>query len=427
MVFMIEVALLLLGVAMIALCGLFVAAEFSFVALDRPAVGDDRRLLGVLRHLSLHLSAAQIGITITNLIIGYLAEPSLSQILRGPLGFLGSSVDEVAFLLAFVIANALTIVFGELVPKNLAISRPLQTARGVAGFQVFFSKAISPLLHFAQNLSNRILLRFGIEPQEELASIRSAEELSSLVRRSAEKGTLEEPTAQLLDLALQFRLRNAEDAMTPRSQVQHLHPEDTLEDLVEISKETGHSRFPVLRDSEICGVVHLRHAIALPPEKRSVSVERFCRDPLLVPSSFPLHQLMDRLRGGMQIALVVDEWGSFDGVLTLEDLVEEMVGEVQDEHDQEDIAVRRIRKDSWEFSGRLRPDEVFRKTGVRLPEGDWESVAGLLLYHLQAIPSGKERVLLPAEDSDHQSLQVELLVNRMDGLRIDRVHMRVIR
>lgn len=412
---------------MILLCGLFVAAEFSFVALDRPLVRDDPRLSQALLHLSSHLSSAQIGITITNLIIGYLAEPALSEVLRGPLVFLGPAVDEVSFLVAFLIANVLTILFGELVPKNLAIARPLQTARAVVGFQTLFSRIIHPILRATQNLSNQILLCFGLEPQEELASARSAEELSSLVRRSAEEGTLEQPTAQFLDLALQFRLRNAEDAMTPRSQVEHLRPEDTLEDLVERAKQTGHSRFPVLQGEEICGAVHLRHAIALEPEERHLPVERFCQDPLLVPSSFPLHQLMDRLRKGMQMALVVDEWGSFDGVLTLEDLVEEMIGELQDEHDQEDISLRSIKQDSWEFSGRMRPDEVFRATGVQLPEGEWETVAGLLLYHLQAIPSGKEKVLLEAEDSHHKQLRVELLVNRMENLRIDRVHMRILR
>lgn len=435
---MIELLLLLVSLALILACGAFVAAEFSFVTVDRATVDreaeSDRRARGVrsaLGRLSTHLSAAQVGITVTNLIIGFLAEPSISRLIDGPLESLGVSagaVSGVAVAIAFILANGLTMVFGELVPKNLAIARPLATAKAVQGFQRGFTGVIEPLVRATNGIANWILTRIGIEPQEELASARSPEELGSLVRRSAEQGTLAEPTADLLEKSLEFGEHRADDAMTPRVKVTTIAPDQPVMAVVEAARKSGRSRFPVVAEGSemVEGVVHVKHAVAVPYESReAVTVREVMVDPVLVPSTMELDPLLAELRKtGLQIAVVVDEFGSFDGIVTLEDLIEEIVGEVRDEHDRQEDPVREIGDGIWRISGLLRPDEVDDQTGVILPENEeYETVAGLIGFELGRVPGRGDVVAVDATDEQHRRLRAELTVLRMDGLRVDRVRL----
>ncbi|MDQ5895352.1 MAG: magnesium and cobalt exporter, family [Actinomycetota bacterium] len=440
---MIELLLVLVSVAMIVACGLFVAAEFAFVTVDRSSVDrdaeeGDRRAKGVrvaLKGLSTQLSAAQVGITVTNLIIGFLAEPSLSRLIDGPLESLGVSPDAVsgvAVLIAFILANGLTMIFGELVPKNLAIARPLPTAKNVQGIQRGFTTVIGPLVRATNGIANRILRMLGIEPQEELASARSPEELTSLVRRSAQQGTLEEPTAELLEKSLEFGELRADDVMTPRVKVKTLSPDEPVMAVVEAARSGGYSRFPVVKDgSEIVeGIVHVKHAVAVPHGDRGeVPIRDVMAVPVLVPSTIELDPLLAELRKvGLQIAIVVDEFGSFDGIVTLEDLIEEIVGEVRDEHDRQEDPIRSIAKDIWAVSGLLRPDELEDQIDVRLPEDeDYETVAGLIGFELGRVPGRGDSVQVEATGEQKEPLRAELTVLRMDGLRVDRVRLVVTR
>jgi len=438
---MIELLLVIVSVALILACGGFVAAEFSFVTVDRSTVdrgaeAGDRRAIGVraaLRRLSTQLSAAQIGITLTNLLIGFLAEPSISVLIEGPLGSVGVSegaVGGVALAIGFILANGLTMVFGELIPKNLAITHPYETARAVQGFQRGFTVGLGPVIRGANNLANRILRRIGIEPQEELASARSPDELGSLVRRSAEQGTLELPTATLLERSLDFGERRADDAMTPRVRVATLEPGDPVAAVIEAARESGRSRFPVLEDGSerVEGIVHVKHAVTVPYEQRDqVLVRELIVEPVLVPSSMELDPLLTELRKvGLQIAIVVDEFGSFDGIVTLEDLIEEIVGEVRDEHDPREDPVREVGDGIWGLSGLLRPDEVADYTGVELPEDeDYETVAGLIVFELGRVPGQGDSVTVEAENDEGIKLDAELTVLTMDQLRVDRVRLEV--
>jgi CBS domain containing-hemolysin-like protein len=435
---LLEVLFLLASLVLIYLCALFVASEFSFVTVDRATVCDEakagsKRAYGLekaLRRLSTHLSAAQIGITVTNLLIGFLAEPSLSRIIARPLSSLALSDDLItglAFFTAFILANILTMLFGELVPKNIAIAKPLATAKAVQGFQRGFSYLIYPLLSLSNGLANKTLIRLGIEPQEELAFARSAEELQSLVKRSAAEGTLDLPTARLLEQTLEFSERNAEDAMTPRSRVRTIKEGDSIYNLLLLVIRSGRSRFPVMRDDEVVGLAHLKHALAIPrSERKDRVVAEIIKEAVMVPSSLDLDILLARLRQeSMQLAVVVDEFGSFHGVVTLEDLVEEIVGEVHDEHDGNDVDVVQLSENEWEVPGLLRPDEVFRKTGIELPEDrDYETVAGLMVDHLERIPRLRDSVRVIGQDSEGSEVDVFLRVQRMDGMRIDRVYVR---
>jgi len=438
---MVEIVLLVLSVLLVLAGGAFVAAEFSLVTVDRSTVDreaeeGDRKAVGVrsaLRRLSTHLSSAQIGITVTNLLIGFLAEPSISALVEGPLMAVGVSegaVSGVSLVIGFTIANAFTVVFSELVPKNLAITHPFETARAVQGFQRGFTAGLGPVIRGAQNLSNWILRRIGIEPQEELASARSPDELGSLVRRSAKQGTLGLPTATLLERSLDFGERRADDAMTPRVRVETLEPDDPVTAVIEAARESGRSRFPVVEDGseQVEGIVHVKHAVTVPYERRGeVTVRELMAEPVLVPSSMELDPLLTELRKvGLQIAVVVDEFGSFDGIVTLEDLIEEIVGEVRDEHDPREDPVRKVGDGIWGLSGLLRPDEVADYTHVELPEDeDYETVAGLIVFELGRVPGQGDSVTVEAVDDEGIKLDAELTVLTMDQLRVDRVRLKI--
>jgi CBS domain containing-hemolysin-like protein len=434
-----EALLILASLVLVAACGAFVAAEFAFITVDRSAAeraaeaGDRkaRGLLSALRTLSTQLSAAQVGITVTNLLIGFMAEPAIGRAVEGPLesaGLSSTGAEAASLIIALVLATTLTMIFGELVPKNLAIARPLATARAVQGFQRAFVTATGPVVRFLNRTANAILRRLGVEPQEELASARSAEELASLVGRSAEQGTLALETATLVQRSLAFGERTAEDVMTPRGRMEWLAADAPVRAVFEKARATGHSRFPVLADggSDVAGVVHVKNAMAVPHDRRgTVPVSEVMAPPVLVPSSVELDPLLARLReGGLQMALVVDEFGNVDGLVTLEDLIEEIVGEVRDEHDKRDDSARRLADGSWALSGLLRPDEVARLTDVLLPEDDdYETLGGLIGDRLERMPAAGDAVEVDARDTESRPLRIRLTVTRMDSLRVDRVRM----
>jgi CBS domain containing-hemolysin-like protein len=436
---MTEVLLILLALALVAACGAFVAAEFAFITVDRATVereakrGDrrSRGALAALRGLSTQLSAAQLGITVTNLLIGFLAEPAIARLIDGPLGSLGvpdGAVRGVSVTIALALATAVAMIFGELVPKNLAIAQPLATTRAVERFQRTFTAATRPVVGLFNGTANAILRRLGIEPQEELASARSAEELASLVRRSGEEGTLELETATLLQRSLAFGERHAADVMTPRGRMHTLPLDAPLLDVFVQARATGRSRFPVMdaEGQQVLGVVHVKQAMGVPHEQRgTVTVASVMSEPLLVPSTLELDPLLERLRrGSLQLAVVVDEWGNVDGIVTLEDLIEEIVGDVRDEHDARDDSARQEAPNRWMLSGLLRPDEVGLRVGVVLPEDeDYETLGGLITVGLERIPQVGDHVDLAATDSERAPLAVTLTVTRMDGLRVDRVRL----
>jgi CBS domain containing-hemolysin-like protein len=443
-----EWLLLLLSLLLVAACGAFVAAEFAFVTVDRSSVeraaeSGDRRAQGTLaalRTLSTQLSGAQLGITITNLAIGFLAEPAISALVRGPLeaaGVPAGAVPGISIALGLAIGTAVTMVFGELVPKNLAIAKPLETARATQGFQRGFTTAMAWPIRFLNGTANRIVRAFGIEPQEELASARTPEELVSLVRRSAREGVLERPTARLLEKTLEFGDKTAGDIKTPRVRVHFLPADAPVADVIELTRQTGHSRFPVSRGSvdDVVGIVHVKRAVGVPVEDRQVTeVSEIMQEPLLVPESLELDPLLALLRGqSLQMAVVVDEYGGTEGVVTLEDVVEEIVGDIADEHDRPGAHARRRRDGTWSLSGLLRPDEVRELTGVALPEDeDYDTLAGLVLDRLGRVPKVGESVTveLPPPMTMHEAPETPqaaiLTVERLQGLRVDRVGLAVV-
>ncbi|MDP3950196.1 hemolysin family protein [Microbacterium sp.] len=407
--------------------GLFVASEFALVNLDRAelearqAKGETRLAItiGALRHTSTHLSSAQLGITLTTLLTGYTMEPALSNLLSPVLtgwGIAEGAVRPIATVVAMFIATVVSMILGELVPKNFALAVPRATAKLVVPFQVAFTTVFKPAIVLLNGSANGILRSMGVEPKEELSGARTAEELSSLVRRSALAGVLEADTASLLDRTLTFSRLSADDVMTPRPSMHAIAAGDSAEDVIQLARRTGHSRFPVYDDDldDITGVVHLKAAVSVPRERRAeVPVGALATEPLRVPETVHLDVLISELRAkGYQLAVVVDEYGGTAGIVTLEDLVEEIVGEVADEHDRSRAGVVRGR-DSITFPGELRPDELRSRTGVLVPEGDvYDTVGGYIMSVLERVPANGDEVTL-----DSGVLQVV----RMDGRRVDRI------
>ncbi len=439
---MTEWLLLALSLLLVLSCGVFGAAEYALVTVDRATVeraaeaGDKRSkgTLAALRTLSTQLSGAQLGITITNLVIGFLAEPALGKILHGPLdnlGLEGGSLKAVSYGVALTLSTIVTMLLGELVPKKLAIAMPQQVAARTQFLQRTFTKVMAWPIRFLNAVANGILRSVGVEPQEELRSARSPLELRSLVLRSAQQGAIDDQTADLVARSIAFGDRTAADVRTPRVRVHFLDGRDTALDVIDAARQTGHSRFPVIGRSpdDILGVVHVKQAVSVEPDRRrSVRLADIVDPATTVPDSIELDPLLTLLRDqGMQMAVVVDEYGGTDGVVTLEDLVEEIVGDIADEHDRLSARSRHRRDGTWSLSGLLRPDEVEEQTGIALPEGeDYETIAGLIHAELGRIAVRGDEVALHLErrgenDEDPAQLTVTLKVERMEGRRIDRV------
>ena len=395
---------LLLAAAVLLTAGtaVFVAAEFSLVALDRPTVqraidagdGRSRVVLQSLRQLSTQLSAAQVGITLTTLVVGYLAQPSIGRLLAGPLGGLSwspAAVEAISSGVALVLATAVSMVFGELLPQFLGISAPLATAKLVALPVRVFATFAKPLILVLNGSANAFLRLVGIEPQEELSGARTPQELASLVQRSAEAGTLEVTTARLLTRTLGFGERTADDVMTPRVRCAGIHRDASADEVLRLSRRTGHSRFPVLGTDwdDVQGVVHVKRAMAVPHDRRKdVPVSALMSDRLVVPETIQLEPLLRQLRqGGFQMAVVIDEYGGTSGVVTLEDVVEEIVGEVSDEHDRRRQGGRELSDGSWTVPGLWRPDEVRDAFEVPVPDSTaYETLGGYVMTRLGRVP-----------------------------------------
>ncbi|MDA4889353.1 hemolysin family protein [Streptomyces sp. MS2A] len=408
---MTEVLLLLVAILLSLACGAFVAAEFSLTTvergeLERAAARGERGAASALkgvRNLTFQLSGAQLGITVTNLVVGMLAEPSVAALISGPLEDLGIS-RSAASSLALVLGTALSTVFlmivGELVPKNWAISSPLAVAKRVGGPQRWFSTAFRPFITHLNNTANRVVRRFGVEPAEELASARGPQELAALARHSAKEGALEPDTAELFVRTLNLADLTAQQVMTPRVQVVALEARASCQDVANATRATGLSRFPVYRETldAVVGTAHVKDVLAVPAERRpAMPVADLMREPLLVPESLTVDRLLDRLSGRRTMAVVIDEYGGTAGVATLEDIVEEVVGQVRDEHDPHetpDLDPAGTDEEGHALywaDGSARVDRLER-LGLRVPEGPYETVAGLIAAGLGRIPAVGDRL-----------------------------------
>lgn len=446
----ISILSLLAFVLLTASTGLFVAIEFAMTGLERSTIDahvkqrGDATARAIARdhaNLSFVLSGAQLGITVTTLAAGFLAEPVLGKFFTPALeavGLSASASTTVALILALVIATFLSMVFGELVPKNMAITDPLATARVVVPPVHWFNTAMKPFINLLNTSANWIVRKMGIEPADELASARSSQELGAMVRSSAEAGGLDAETAAVIDRSLRFGETTAEEVMTPRSTIDSLDAEDTVVDLIALARETGRSRFPVRRGDldDTLGVVHIKDAFSVPPDERATTqLATLARRVPIVPGTLDGDSVLNRVRSaGSQVVLVADEYGGTMGLVTIEDLVEEILGEVYDEYDDRESEKDFVRYGtSWEVSGLVRLDELEEHLAYTAPDGPYETLGGLIMATLGRISKvGDEVVLRETFGSLQEEFQSAgagswlAQVTAMDGRRVDKAMLRPI-
>jgi CBS domain containing-hemolysin-like protein len=423
-------ALGLIGVvALIAANGYFVAGEFAFVTSRRSkfvelADGGGRRAkraVAVHKRLSFMLSGAQLGITVTSLALGFIAEPAIAQVIEPVLDNIGigSASRGISLVVAFVLATMSQMVFGELAPKNLAIAKPEPVALAVAPSTWWYIRIFGPVIRFFDGSANRLLRLFRIEPVEELHGIVSTEELDIIVDSSAESGHLTIGQAALLERAIDFAELEASDAMVPWNRVVTIGDVASAADLRDLMAST-HSRFPVVDgDGKVQGIVHAKDLLGVArSEYDTTPVASMCQEILVVPEAAGLSVVLAELRAhSTEMAIVIDEYGGPAGVVTLEDVVEELVGEIEDEYDPSAPGEHiEVEPGVWSVAASSRPDEIERTTGLQLPDGEYDTVAGLVLDRLERIAEIGDSVVV-------DGVMIEVL--EVDGFAIEQVMLRV--
>ncbi|MDT0445885.1 hemolysin family protein [Streptomyces johnsoniae] len=416
--------------------GYFVAQEFAFVAADRLALGreaaaGDRRAaraMKVQERLSFMLSGAQLGITVTGLIVGFLAEPALAALLdpafRG-LGVPGAAATGIALVLAFSLAIGIQMVLGELGPKNLALAVPERLAKSLAASTLLYLRVAGPLIRIFDASANRLLRRAGIEPVEELHHGATLEELGHLIGESHEQGQLPNETAELLDHALGFSERTLAEVMVPRVEVNSVRASAPAAEVIALIGAHGRSHYLVVgeRIDDIVGVVGVRELMRVSPERITRrTAGALARRALLLPDTLPLPGAVEQMQAAdEEFAVVLDEYGGVAGIVTLEDIAEELVGEIADESDAvEELAAPD--GTGWLVNAGRRVDEVAEATGLPLPEDDAsQTVAGLVIGHCGRFPAAGDRIVVELADGGRARLEVLSLDRRVpDRVRLER-------
>ena len=396
--------------------------------MDRARVESEARegnrhskaLLKILKELSYQLTGAQLGITITAVLIGFIAKPTVASMLEDPVrSIVGERAKEsVSLALAIVLATFAAMILGELVPKNIAIAKTNMTAKALAKPFRMYSFAAKPIIALSDATSNWLTRRLGVEPAQELERVPNLEDLSSLIQTSGEEGTLGFNEVDLLTKSLRFARKSANEVMVPRPAIHSLPQGSTITDLVELSASTGLSRFPVVDNDldSVVGIAHVKSALLIEPKLRSNQlVDTVMGGILAIPETRDLLSVMtDMRRQRIPLAVVVDEHGGTEGIVSIEDLLEEIVGEIEDEYDAAVENGLEERSGVFTISGNLHPHEVADMCGFEIQDGQYETIAGFALEKLQRIPS-------PGEMFRYERWKIEIL--EMDNLRIARLRL----
>jgi len=398
---------LMAAVLLLIANGFFVGAEFALTAARRSRLeemaakgdGASRTALLCIKELSFSLAGAQLGITIASLLLGFIAEPSVAVLIEDalhPLGLSETALHSVAFAIALVIVVFLHMVVGEMAPKNMVIAHPDQSARLLAPSFRLFVTLFRPVIRALNAVANGILRLFGVEPQDELEESHSAADISALISDSAREGLLGQIEHRLLSGAIGFGDKDAADVMVPRTEVNAVAAQSTPADVERMVLQTGHSRLPVFASDidHILGFVHAKDLLRVDGSARDDVLERgLIRAMLVIPESRRLHALLfDMRRERRHFALVIDEHGGTSGIVTIEDLLEELVGEIRDEYDASELGIEQLSDNRYVVPGSLRIDEVADYVGLQLPEGDYETVAGFVIDRLGRIPKRRDSV-----------------------------------
>ena len=420
-------------VVLVGLNGLFVAAEFAVVSARGPALDDlaesgDRRageVAALLGRLPFFLSMVQFGITVTSLIVGFLADRAIGVTLVRPvLAAIGVPVEvslALSVTLALVVSTLVQMLFGELFPKNVAISRPVPVARALAGFSNVSITVLGPVVRVLDRAAEEVTRRvFRVETPSRLDDAPGLDELSRIIAASGARGSLTADQTELLRRAVSLGARRVGEVMVPRPDVVWVTTGLTLDAMAELARSSGHSRFPIRGDTEdeVLGTVHVKDQLQIPADRRaSTTVDAVAAQPLFVPESETLRALLDELRLRRRtFAVVVDEYGSTAGIVTLEDVLETLVGDIEDEFDRSGTGtVARGPRASERVSGAMTLARFTERFGIELPEGPYETIAGLVMAEAGRVPEVGDR-------AQHGGL--ELVVSRREGLRVTELTVR---
>jgi CBS domain containing-hemolysin-like protein len=413
---------------LVALNGLFVAAEFAFVKIRtskvEEMVREGKASAGIVKeaieHLDGYLAVCQLGITIASLGLGALGEPAIATLIEPllePLGVSEGTLHVVAFVVGFGIITFLHVVFGELAAKSFAIAKPEGTSRLVAPFMKFFYYAFRPGVWLFNGTANTFVRMFGVPPASEGEEAHSEEELRLIIGQSTEQGILKEDEEGMLRAVIQLEETRAREIMVPRPNVESLPAEMRLEELFSVVAEGNHTRYPLFEedstDHQIVGMIHAKDVLRAAKDagdlEAAVTARDLMRDVLTIPENKSVDEILKDLRAqGLQMAVVIDEWGSFEGLLTIEDIVEEIVGEISDEFDEERIGIQE-HDGGYLIDGRLPIRDVNEGLGSGFESKDFDTIGGLILGHLGRAPEAGDEIIL----DDHV-----FRVNEVDGTRV---------
>jgi CBS domain containing-hemolysin-like protein len=416
---------------LVALNGLFVAAEFAFVKIRATQVDrlvrEGKTSAGLVQNatakIDQYLAVCQLGITICSLGIGALAEPTIARLIEPSFeewGVPQAFVHPVALGIALFIASFFHVVFGELAPKTLAIQRPEGTSLFVAPFMQFFYYLLLPLTKFFNGTANAITAAFGIPPATEGDDSHTEDEIRTLVRQSASQGFLESDEQQMIGAVFELNDKAAREIMVPRPDVVSVHAGMDLKNLVSVASVGHFTRYPVYEDDEpdrIIGMVHAKDVLRTVQKEGSleseITAKDLVRDVLIVPENRRIDDILaDFQSKEIQMAVVIDEWGSFEGVFTIEDILEEIVGEIRDEFDEEEPAVRKLSNGAFSIDGRIPINVVNEALGTEFESDDFDTIGGLVLGHIGRAPEVGDEV-----DLDGHTL----VVDDVDGSRVAQV------
>lgn len=389
---------LLIVVVLVVASGFFVAVEFSLIAADRSKLerlADEgrwsaRSAVGALKRLSFHLSGAQLGITMVSLLLGFLAEPIMGELLDSVIPG-DASGTTLTVVIALLLATVFQMVAGELIPKNIAISHPEVTAQALSPVAAVVHGALAPFILLFNGSANWLVRRMGVEPQEEREVHLSLEDLEYLIRSSGDSGALDPESHELLTRTLRFGDKTAADALTPRVHMRAVSAAETVADLALEVARSRHSRYPVYEGEldNVRGVASINGIFETPVDRRGeVTVGEIMVEPMFVPETKDLVDILDDFRATRrQMAVVIDEHGGTAGILTLEDVLEEIVGDVDDEHDDAQPLTEGVAEGVFLLAGTLHPDEVAEQAALVIPNGEYETLAGFVLQRMGRIPS----------------------------------------
>lgn len=424
-------ALLLVALALLLVNGFFVGAEVAITAAAasrrgeverRAAEGGRAAQLAVasMRELSFMLTGAQLGITMASLGLGFVAEPAIADVLEATfaerLGLHGAAVHAIASVIALFIVVVLHMVLGEMAPKNIAIAEPVRTLLWVALPYRGYANAVRGVLWMLNELANLTIRVFGVAPRDELTTAYTPAQIGSMLGELRRLGAISAPQQQLANRALRFATRRVGDVMAPRSAVHIVPAGSSVREIERQAVATGYSRFPLYRNSPdaIVGFVHVKDLLTIDPDAIDQPLpDDAIRSLHVSPDTALVGELLVAMRRDRaHLALVVDEHGSPTGIVTLEDLVEEVVGEIRDEHDAPPRDVQHFGPDRFVVAGTLRADRLVESTGCQLPAGDFVTVAGFVMQRLDAVPK-------PGDAVEHDGWL--LRVRRMRGPRVEAV------